>query len=188
MEQLIQLQKDFHKDMAQLHNMYVDRINILNMENDIKNTPDELVNVEQMQSVIENIENNTEQEQIWERMRNARSVAETPALINSTGGTAECIPIKQDNLLIETCLSEYIKENPILEPPEEETNKLKPPIINSLYKITPKQRKDVLMEIYNNASENMNELSKYDDDIKNNLDDEINNESNRLLQVYLDTH
>jgi hypothetical protein len=229
MNQLIQIQKEFHADMMILHNKYIDKITVMeDLEDDPNNTEEETleddiskqITPKQMQTELESIENSSEQEQVWERMQKARSALReleykesvdeknSPGLISDETSK---VTIKENNLVVETNLNDVLKTDKLSgeltedldgDPSEKDLDgdpsekcspcvapdMIKPPPINALYRINPKQRKEVLMDMYNSAVENMNELSKFDDEIKNNLEEEISKESNRLLQLYLDTH
>lgn len=67
-------------------------------------------------------------------------------------------------------------------------NKKNGPPINPLYKISKQQRNNVIRDIFRQASENMRSCAEYDDFIKQNLEKEIQKESDRLLQVYIDSN
>jgi hypothetical protein len=215
MNQLLQIQKEFHMDMMILHNKYIDKINLIDdLEDDPNNTEDETleddiskqITPEQMQTELESIENSSEQEQVWDRMQKARStLCELDSEKNISGLISDETSkgtVKENNLVVETDLNDVLKKDKLSgeltedldgDPVEKYStgvapDMLKPPPINALYRINPRQRKEVLSDIYNSAVENMNELYKFDDDIKNNLEEEIGKESNRLLQLYLDTH
>lgn len=110
-----------------------------------------------------------------------------------------------DNLILDNpdheIIDEPIESKPIkdldIEPIQfnennKETNnelqeKMGPPI-NPLYKISKQQRNNVIRDIFKQASENMKSCAKYDDFIKQNLENEIQKESDRLLQVYIDSN
>jgi hypothetical protein len=219
---LTQIQKEFHIDMMILHNKYIDKINkIENLEYDAN---DENIGVteektseddfskqlipDQIQTELESIENSDEQDQVWNRMQNARlelfqlnsNESASKNIISEliSDKTSEKI-VKENNLTVETNLNEVLIKDKLSgelnETDIDETRSLevssdilKPSFINALHRINPTQRKAILIDIYKSSVENMNELSKFDDYIKNNLEEEINKESNRLLQLYLDTH
>lgn len=110
-----------------------------------------------------------------------------------------------DNLILDNPDHEIIDETIELKPIKDldiepiqfnennkETNnelqeKMGPPI-NPLYKISKQQRNNVIRDIFKQASENMKSCAEYDDFIKQNLENEIQKESDRLLQVYIDSN
>jgi len=71
---------------------------------------------------------------------------------------------------------------------QSENKETPPPPINALYKLTAYQRNIVVRDLFKQARENMKYLAEHDDIIKQNLDEEIQKESDRLLQVYIDSN
>ena len=63
-----------------------------------------------------------------------------------------------------------------------------PPRINALYKVNPTSRKAIIRDIFKEANESIKKLSELDDNYKDNFDNEVQKEADRLLEVYLKTH
>lgn len=66
--------------------------------------------------------------------------------------------------------------------------KIKPPVINALYKVNPKTRNNIIKNIFIDARNNIKKLSELNDDYKNNFDEKVTEEADRLLMVYLKTN
>ena len=66
--------------------------------------------------------------------------------------------------------------------------KQEPPKINALFKFNPIQKQSIIKNIFNQATENITKLSLVNDKYKNSFDVEVQNEADRLLNVYLQTH
>lgn len=62
------------------------------------------------------------------------------------------------------------------------------PPINALYKVSPYKRKEIIKNIFIQATENINNLAKINSSYKENIDKLIQDEADRLLEVYLKTH
>jgi hypothetical protein len=63
-----------------------------------------------------------------------------------------------------------------------------PPRINALYKVKPTSRKAIIRDIFKEATESIKKLSELDGNYKDNFDNEVQKEADRLLEVYLKTH
>jgi uncharacterized membrane-anchored protein YjiN (DUF445 family) len=60
-----------------------------------------------------------------------------------------------------------------------------PTLITKLSKFPANKQNSILRNMFMRAKTNMEKLAKLDADIANNLDDKIQEEANRLLEVYL---
>jgi hypothetical protein len=63
-----------------------------------------------------------------------------------------------------------------------------PPRINALYKVNPTSRKAIIRDIFKEATGSIKKLSELDGNYKDNFDNEVQKEADRLLEVYLKTH
>jgi hypothetical protein len=201
MDNVIQINKDFHINMIKIHQQCIERFNKINniddthMDDDILNlikdkNNSEIINIQKEIDILDIDDDN-----IRKRINNARSniimnsvkIEKEKDNIEIEKEKTDIKKEKDDNLLIDNNIYNIFKPD-VVEQKNIIKKELKQPSINALYKISHKQRKEVIVDLYNTAVINMNEISKYDDEIKNNLEEEIQKEASRLLQVYLETH
>ena len=130
-----------------------------------------------------------EQDLIWERIRNSQIEIEQKQLKNQhmLPSITENIhdSDEEDNphiIFKSNNLSHNIEMDQIKEPDNT------PPRINALYKVNPTSRKTIIRDIFKEATESIKKLSKLDDKYKDNFDNEVQVEADRLLEVYLKTH
>lgn len=100
--------------------------------------------------------------------------------------------IRENNLCVEPEILENVNITPDLLTDDtqktEERGELSGPPINALYRINPIQRRTVIKDIFNTATENITKLAELDNKYKDNFDVEVQKEADRLLEVYLQTH
>ena len=147
-----------------------------------------------------------EQDLIWDRIRKSQLGEDTihqnikNELNNNTQEITNTSAIqttgKENNLLI----SNLNVFNSNIEPNETSSQlaadlksyelyqKPTPPKINALFKVNPTQRQTIIKNIFKQATKNITKLSLVDDKYKNAFDTEVQNEADRLLEVYLQTH
>jgi hypothetical protein len=129
----------------------------------------------------------SDQDLIWERIRNSQIEIEQKQHETSHGlaRITENIDDDEDNphiIFKSNNLAHDLEMNQMKEPDNT------PPRINALYKVNPTSRKAIIQDIFKEATESIKKLSKLDDNYKDNFDNEVQNEADRLLEVYLKTH
>lgn len=127
-----------------------------------------------------------DQDFIWERIRRSQIALEQNQLKDSPEiddvqehKGENTVPHKLNNLIPDLELNINTQQE------EKET---RPPLINALYKVNPTQRKNIIKQLFFEAKENIMKLAELDNKYKENIDDEIQKEADRLLEVYLKTH
>jgi hypothetical protein len=134
----------------------------------------------------------SDQDLIWERIRSSQIEIEKKQLdiqratrhglssitenINDDDEDNPHIIFKSNNL------AHDLKMDQIKEPDNT------PPRINALYKVNPTSRKAIIQDIFKEATESIKKLSELDEKYKDNFDNEVQKEADRLLEVYLKTH
>ena len=153
----------------------------------------------------------SEQDLIWERIRQSQLAQkeeqqkENPdqnILENQKTVEKELLKtIPKQNNLPEVPPSQLLQSNMDVKPdmlvkpevkPEEEKKKeneeKKAPKINALFKVNPPTRRKIVKDTFTQATENIKKLAELDDKYKDNFDEEVQKEADRLLDVYLKTH
>jgi hypothetical protein len=135
----------------------------------------------------------SDQDLIWERIRNSQIEIEQkqhetgygPLSITKNINEEEDEEDEEDNphiIFKSNNLAHDLEMDQIKEPDNT------PPRINALYKVNPISRKAIIQDIFKEATESIKKLSELDDNYKNNFDNEVQKEADRLLEVYLKTH
>lgn len=150
----------------------------------------------------------SEQDLIWERIRQsqlAQKENETPEHNNlekellkvQTTVEKELLKtIPKQNNLPEVSPSQLLQSNIDVKPdmevnPEEKKEKedeKRPPKINALFRVNPLTRRKLIKDTFIQATENIKKLAELNDKYKDNFDEEVQKEADRLLDVYLKTH
>ena len=79
-----------------------------------------------------------------------------------------------------------IKEEDKEDKEDKEEDVIKPPTINALFRITPKERRKVIKDIFMESRRYVTELYKDDDKSVEEINEEVKKQSDRLLQFYID--
>jgi hypothetical protein len=135
----------------------------------------------------------SDQDLIWERIRNSQIEIEQKQLDKqyetSHGFSSITETIADDDeednphiIFKSNNLAHDLEMDQIKEPDNT------PPRINALFKVNPTSRKAIIQDIFKEATESIKKLSELDDTYKDNFDNEVQNEADRLLEVYLKTH
>ena len=114
----------------------------------------------------------SDQDMIWERIRNSRNAAETakPSGESTTKNNGESIHTREDNLIAELP-GEPVKEKNI--------------VVSRLSKYTREKQNQIMQNMFKTARSNIEKIALIDSNIANNLESNIYKEADRLLEEYL---
>ena len=122
----------------------------------------------------------SDQDMIWERIRNSRNAAETAKPSgesttktngeSDTKNNGESIHTREDNLIAELP-GEPVKEKNI--------------VVSRLSKYTREKQNQIMQNMFKTARSNIEKIALIDSNIANNLESNIYKEADRLLEEYL---
>ena len=112
---------------------------------------------------------NDDQDNVWDRIKEAHLKNEN---------------VEKNNIEIKNITDE---NNNIENKIKDEDIKIKKNIIvNKFSKFTNHQKMEIMSKIFKNATENVNKMKMINKEIENDLEDSIQKEADRLLEIYLD--
>ena len=189
---IIKINIDFHMDMVSTHNGYINKLNKLynNKElNDIVINPEQNDNKELNDTPTINIDQNDNKEL---NAISANIEQNDNKELNDIAINTE----QNDNKELNDINPINSEQNDNKENNPELINTVKSDTIttvsynsiNALTKISHSERKYVISDIYKKASNIIKDLHRNNNISDINIQDEINKEANRLLDVYMKTH
>jgi hypothetical protein len=193
MDKLLKMSIKFHQDTVMLHQKHIKNLQeTVDKETVDKETVDkETVDKETVEADMITDELNTVDEypefanmnNIWDRIHAAHSsnIKETLSKENNIEESTIKPPIEYPTKIQSDMKSSINTQLP-------EINDKKYPTMNSLMKYGPSEQKQIQMNIFQQAIDNIDSLIKVNLNAVPNKDDAIIDEADRLLQVWLTTH
>jgi hypothetical protein len=136
-----------------------------------------------------------DQDLIWERIRKSQLGQDTEIKKDESINDQTHTTQPRENNLQELQMVQLLKSDMSLSKElcdgngkVSETESLQPPKINALFKVNPQTRKKIIKDTFEQATENITKLAELDKKYKDDFDDEVQKEADRLLEVYLKTH